>query len=48
MLLYTAGELAFVQFETRHWSGYNGFSNFVTAAIFPEHLKFCEERRKVY
>ena len=39
MLLYTAGELAFVQFETRHWPGYRGFSNYVTAAIFPAHLK---------
>jgi hypothetical protein len=39
LLLYTAGELAFVQFETRNWAGYDGFSNYVTAAIFPEHLQ---------
>jgi hypothetical protein len=44
LLLCTAGELAFVQFETKHWAGYEGFSIYVTTAIFPEHLKFCEQR----
>jgi hypothetical protein len=37
-LLYTTDRLAFVQFETRHWAAYRGFSGYVTAAIFPEHL----------
>jgi hypothetical protein len=37
-LLYLSDRLAFVQFETRHWAGYRGFSGYVTAAIFPEHL----------
>jgi hypothetical protein len=41
-LLYTTDCLAFVQFETRHWAGYRGFSGYVTAAIFPEHLLLGE------
>jgi hypothetical protein len=28
----------------RWGADYGGFSNYVTAAIFPEYLKFCEER----
>jgi hypothetical protein len=43
VLLYWTEQFAFVQFETRHWPGYRGFSNFVTAAIFAEHLKPDEQ-----
>jgi hypothetical protein len=39
LLLNTAGELAFVQFRTADWPGYNGFSVFTTAAIFLGHLE---------
>src|SRR5215469_3560671 len=42
-LLYTSGELAYVRFRTRHWTGYGGFQNYVVTAIFSEHLRFCEE-----
>jgi hypothetical protein len=45
-LLYMSDGLAFVQFETRHWPGYRGFSNYVTTAIFAEHLRL-EERPRV-
>jgi hypothetical protein len=44
-LLYTSGAFAFVQFETRDWEGYQGFSNFVTAAIYLKHLRPAEQSR---
>src|SRR5215469_6963041 len=43
-LLYTSGELAYVRFRTRHWTGHGGFQNYVVTAIFREHLKYCEEQ----
>jgi hypothetical protein len=38
-LLYMSGELAYVRFRTSDWPGYNGYCNFVTAAVFAEHLR---------
>ena len=32
-------QLTFVKFRTADWEGYNGFSNYATTALFPEHLR---------
>ena len=38
-VLYRTGQPAFVQFRTVDWAGYNGFANYVTTAVFIEHLR---------
>ena len=43
-VLYAVGELCFCRFETARWPGYTGFANYVTVAVFPEHLRPAEER----
>jgi len=35
-VLYRTEQLAFVQFRTADWEGYNGFSNYATTALFRE------------
>jgi hypothetical protein len=32
-------QLTFVKFRTADWEGYDGFSNYATTALFPEHLR---------
>jgi hypothetical protein len=32
-------QLIFVKFRTADWEGYDGFSNYATTALFPEHLR---------
>ena len=45
LMVCRTAQLCFARFRTVDWGpDYDGFSNYVTAAIFPEHLKFCEER----
>jgi hypothetical protein len=44
VVLYRTERLVFVQFESRRWPGYQGHCNYVTAAIFPEHLRPVQER----
>jgi hypothetical protein len=37
-------QLTFVKFRTADWEGYNGFSNYATTALFPEHLRPADPR----
>ena len=44
-LLYTSGDVAFVQFRTMEWgAAYDGYSNYVVTAIFCEHLRPPEQK----
>jgi hypothetical protein len=45
VVLYRTEQFTFVRFRTADWAGYDGFSNYVTAAIFAKHLRPAAEQR---